>query len=139
MNLYGQDMDEMVTPLDSGLAWTVAMDDDRSFIGREALEDQKASGSQARFTGVVLLGRGVLRHDQVVRTPGGDGILTSGSFSPTLQRAIGLARLPAGEDQHCQVEIRGRLLDARLIRPPFVRSGKPGAKMQQLLDSLAGE
>lgn len=137
MNLYGQDMDERVTPLDSGLGWTVAMDDDRQFIGRAALEAQKARGDQARFTGVVLLDRGVLRHDQVVKTGQGDGILTSGGFSPTLQRAIGMARLPAGTDESCQVDIRGRLLEARLIRPPFVRSGKPTAKMQALLDSLA--
>ena len=136
MNLYGQDMDETVTPLDSGLGWTVAMDDDREFNGRAALAAQKASGNHARFTGVVLLGRGVLRHDQVIRTEQGDGILTSGGFSPTLQKAVGLARLPAGPGDDCQVDIRGRLLDAKLVRPPFVRSGKPGAKMQALLDSM---
>ena len=107
MNLYGQDMDESVTPLDSGLAWTVAMDDDRVFNGREALEAQKASGNTARFTGVVLLDRGVLRHDQVIKTSHGDGVLTSGGFSPSLQRAIGMARLPAGDGDECQVEIRG--------------------------------
>jgi aminomethyltransferase len=139
MNLYGQDMDETVTPLDSGLGWTVAMDDDRSFIGRETLEAQKAAGNHSRFTGVVLLDRGVLRHDQVIKTPQGEGVLTSGGFSPSLQRAIGLARIPSGDGEDCQVEIRGRLLEAKLIRPPFVRSGKPGAKMQALLDSLGAE
>lgn len=139
MNLYGQDMDESVTPLDSGLGWTVAMEDDRSFIGREALEAQKSSGAYSRFTGVVLLDRGVLRHDQLVKTTNGEGVLTSGGFSPTLQRAIGMARLPAGEGEDCQVDIRGRLLEARLVRPPFVRAGKPGARMQALLDSLGAE
>ena len=139
MNLYGQDMDESVTPLDSGLGWTVAMEDDRAFIGRDALEAQKASGDYSKFTGVVLLDRGVLRHDQVIKTSHGEGVLTSGGFSPTLQRAIGLARIPAGEGEDCQVDIRGRLLEAKLIRPPFVRTGKPGAKMQALLDSLAAE
>lgn len=135
MSLYGQDMDEMVTPLESGLGWTVAMNDDRSFIGRPALEAQKEHGLAHRLTGVVLAGRGVLRHDQIVRTGQGEGVLTSGGFSPTLQRAIGLARLPVGEDQQCEVEIRGRWLPAHLVRPPFVRFGKPGAKMQALLDS----
>jgi aminomethyltransferase len=135
MSLYGQDMDESVTPLESGLGWTVAMGDDRDFNGRRALEAQKANGVSTRFTGVVLAGRGVLRHDQTVRTGQGEGVLTSGGFSPTLERAIGLARLPVGDDQHCEVEIRGRWLEAHLVRPPFVRFGKPGAKMQALLDS----
>lgn len=135
MSLYGQDMDESVTPLVSGLGWTVAMKDDRDFIGRKALESQKANGITRRFSGVVLAGRGVLRHDQTVRTGQGEGVLTSGGFSPTLERAIGLARLPVGNDQHCEVEIRGRWLEAHLVRPPFVRFGKPGAKMQALLDS----
>lgn len=138
MNLYGQDMDESVTPLESGLGWTLAMDDDRTFIGREALEAQKARGVESRFTGLVLTERGVLRHGQTVRTEHGDGVITSGGFSPTLERAIGLARLPAGEEERCEVEIRGRWLEARTVRPPFVRSGKPGAKMQALLDAMSG-
>ena len=137
MNLYGQDMDESVTPLDSGLAWTVAMDDDREFVGREALEAQKARGVQYRFTGLVLLDRGVLRHGQAVKTSEGEGVITSGGFSPTLERAIGLARLPAGTDERCEVDIRGRSLQAVCLRPPFVRSGKPSAKMQAVLDSIA--
>ncbi|HKJ18849.1 MAG TPA: glycine cleavage system aminomethyltransferase GcvT [Xanthomonadales bacterium] len=135
MSLYGQDMDEMVTPLESGLGWTVAMTDDRNFVGRPALEAQKEHGLAHRFTGVVLAGRGVLRHDQVIRTGQGEGVLTSGGFSPTLERAIGMARLPVGDDHECEVEIRGRWLPAHLMRPPFVRFGKPSAKMQALLDS----
>ncbi len=138
MSLYGQDMDENVTPLESGLGWTVAMKDERQFIGRAALEAQKQHGLAHRFTGVVLAGRGVLRHDQVVRTGKGEGVLTSGGFSPTLERAIGLARLPVGDEDQCEVEIRGRWLPAHLVQPPFVRSGKPGAKMQALLDAESG-
>lgn len=137
MNLYGQDMDETVSPLESGLGWTVAMNDARDFIGRSALEAQKEAGVKWRFTGLVLLDRGVLRHDQVVRTSAGEGIITSGGFSPTLERAIALARLPAGDEEQCKVEIRGRELAAVTVRPPFVRSGKPGAKMQAVLDSIA--
>jgi len=137
MNLYGQDMDETVTPLESGLGWTVAMDDNRAFIGRQALEAQKAGGVKHRFCGLVLLDRGVLRHGQVVKTAEGEGVITSGGFSPTLDRAIGLARLPAGSGERCEVDIRGRSLDAQCVRPPFVRSGKPSAKMQDVLDSIA--
>lgn len=138
MNLSGQDMDESVTPLESGLGWTVAMDGDREFIGREALEAQKAKGVDCRFTGLVLVARGVLRHGQAVKTDSGDGVITSGGFSPTLERAIALARLPAGDEDRCEVEIRGRWLEARIMRPPFVRFGKPSARMQAVLDSFAG-
>jgi aminomethyltransferase len=90
-----------------------------------------------RVTGIVLADRGVLRHDQTVKTDVGEGVITSGGFSPTLERAIGFARLPRGDSERCQVEIRGRSLDARIIRPPFVRSGKPSAKMQALLDAMS--
>jgi len=125
MNLYGQDMDETVTPLESGLGWTVAMKDERAFIGRRALEAQKARGVARQFVGLVLEDRGVLRPGQKVLTGAGEGVLTSGSFSPTLQRSIGLARVPATAAGDCQVEIRGRLLHARIVRPPFARAGNP--------------
>ena len=124
MNLYGQDMDETVTPLESGLAWTVAMSDERAFNGRAALEAQLAAGVENTFVGLVLEDRGVLRHGQKVITGNGEGLLTSGSYSPTLERAIGLARVPVGTSDACQVDIRGRLLNARVVRPPFVRNGK---------------
>lgn len=138
MNLYGQDMDESVTPLESGLAWTVAMDDARAFIGREALEAQKSDGVKRKFTGVVLLAKGVLRHGQTVRTPQGEGVITSGGFSPTLDCAIGLARMPAGDAERCEVDIRGRSLEAAIVRPPFVRFGKPSARIEALQNSMAG-
>ncbi len=124
LNLYGQDMDETVTPLESGLAWTVSMQNGREFIGREALEAQQAGGVPRQLIGLVLEDRGVLRHGQRVVAGGGEGVLTSGSFSPTLERAIGLARVPAGVSGTCQVDIRGRLLEARVVRPPFVRKGE---------------
>ncbi|NIP17683.1 MAG: glycine cleavage system aminomethyltransferase GcvT [Xanthomonadales bacterium] len=124
MNLYGQDMDEDITPLEAGLGWTVAMKDDRDFIGRAALERLKADGVPWKFTGFVLDGRGVLRAGQRLVTEAGDGKLTSGSFSPTLQRAIGMGRVPAGSSGPVQVDIRGKLMDVRPVRPPFVRNGK---------------
>ena len=129
MALYGNDMDETVTPLESGLAWTVAWQpEDREFIGRAALERQKQEGVQRCMVGLLLEGRGVLRSHMLVRSNGqGVGEITSGGFSPTLQRSIALARVPAavqaGDD--CEVEIRGRWLPARVVRYPFVRNGKP--------------
>jgi len=125
MNLYGSDMDEGVTPLESGLAWTVAMKDEREFIGRQALETQKAAGVPRKLVGLLLEDRGVLRAHQRVQVEGtGEGELTSGTFSPTLERSIGLARVPAGTGASVQVEIRGKLLAARVVKPPFVRHGK---------------
>ncbi|MDH3789383.1 MAG: glycine cleavage system aminomethyltransferase GcvT [Xanthomonadales bacterium] len=124
MNLYGQDMTEEDTPLVSGLAWTVAMRDDREFIGRKALEKQKMDGVPARLVGLVLEGRGVLRPGQKIITEAGEGVTTSGSFSPTLQKAIALARVPAATGDRCEVEIRGKHLPARIVKPPFVRKGK---------------
>jgi aminomethyltransferase len=135
MHLYGQDMEEDVTPLESGLGWTVALNDERDFIGRGALEKQIAEGIQDKLLGLVLEDRGVLRPGQKVITPAGDGITTSGSFSPTLQKAIGLARVPMAAGEECAVEIRGKLLKARIVRPPFVRNGKP---CEGLLQGLAG-
>ena len=123
MHLYGQDMDEDVTPLESALAWTVAMQDERRFIGREALEQQRAGGLERKLIGLVLDGRGVLRPGYRVVTAAGDGLTTSGTFSPTLQKAIALARVPFDAAGDCQVEIRGKPYDARIVRPPFVRHG----------------
>lgn len=124
MNLYGQDMDESVTPLESALSWTVAMKDDRLFIGREALAAQKQSGLKRKLVGLVLQDRGVLRAGQVVRVDEGEGVTTSGGFAPTLERAIAFARIPVGESRECTVDVRGKLLAARIVKPPFVRNGK---------------
>jgi len=125
MNLYGSDMDESVTPLESGLAWTVAMKDDRAFVGRAALEAQKAAGVGRKLVGLLLEDRGVLRaHQKVVVEGVGEGELTSGTYSPTLERSIGLARVPAATGDRVKVDIRGKLLDARVVKPPFARNGK---------------
>lgn len=124
MNLYGQDMDEGVTPLVSGLSWTVAMKDDRDFIGRTALEQQKQEGVAEKLVGLVLEDRGVLRPGQKVVTVSGEGSTTSGSFSPTLQKAIAFARVPKLSEGTCEVEIRGKFLKARIVKPPFVRNGE---------------
>jgi aminomethyltransferase len=126
MNLYGNDMDESTHPFESALAWTVAMQPrERSFIGRQALEAIQARGEAPRLLGLVLEDRGVLRSHQKVLAPGvGEGRVTSGTYSPTLERSIALARVPAGTGARVQVDIRGKWLDARVVQPPFVRLGK---------------
>jgi aminomethyltransferase len=125
MNLYGNDMDERRTPLESGLTWTVAFDPpDRNFVGRAALEAQRAAGVAHKLVGVVLEDRGVLRsHQKVVIEGVGEGELTSGTFSPTLQRSIGFARVPAATGERVAIDIRGKLLPARVVKYPFVRNG----------------
>jgi aminomethyltransferase len=127
MNLYGNDMDETTSPLESGLGWTVAWEpQDRDFIGRAALAAQKASSSTRKLVGLLVEERAVLRSHQKVLVPAvGEGEVTSGTFSPTLQRSIGFARVPAQTADRCEVEIRGKLVPARIVRPPFVRNGKP--------------
>ena len=125
MNLYGNDMDETTHPFESGLAWTVAMEPrERRFIGREALEAIRERGSTRKLVGLLLEDRGVLRSHQKVVVPGvGEGEISSGTFSPTLERSIAFARVPAGTGQKVQVDIRGKLLNARVVKPPFVRFG----------------
>jgi glycine cleavage system T protein (aminomethyltransferase) len=130
MNLYGNDMDETVTPLESGLAWTVVLDGNRDFVGKEALAKQRAAGVARKLTGLLLLERGVLRSHQKAYGPAGEGEVTSGTFSPTLERSIGLARLPAAAEGTLAVEIRGKRMPARVVRPPFVKNGKAKIELQ---------
>jgi aminomethyltransferase len=129
MNLYGNDMDENFHPLESGLAWTVAFEPaDRDFIGREALQRAQREGGR-ELVGLLLEDRGVLRsHQKVLVGSGGagnSGEVTSGTFSPTLNRSIALARVPKTSQATVQVDIRGKLHAARIVKPPFVRHGKP--------------
>jgi aminomethyltransferase len=127
MNLYGNDMDESRNPLESGLAWTVAFEPaSRDFIGRRALEAIRARGTPLKLVGLLLQDRGVLRsHQKVVVNGVGEGETTSGTFSPTLERSIAFARVPAKTGDRVQVDIRGKLLNATVVKPPFVRNGKP--------------
>jgi aminomethyltransferase len=123
MNLYGQDMDETVSPLESGLAWTVDLDSPRDFIGKPALLRQPPV---RQLVGLVLLDRGVLRAHQRVDTEHGGGEVTSGTFSPSMQQSIALARVPqkVGIGEEAKVEVRDKLLHAKVVKPPFVRNGK---------------
>ena len=122
--LYGQDMDESATPLEAGLAWTVAMDEGRDFSGRAALEAQQARGDARQVIGLVMDDKGVLRHGQKVLAACGEGEILSGTFSPTLGKSIALARIPAGAPGSVRVDIRGREVPVRVVDYPFVRDGK---------------
>ncbi len=126
MNLYGQDMDEETSPLESGLGWTIAWEPaERAFIGREALEARRGAADLQVFVGLLLTGRGVLRGHQTVLIDGQSvGQTTSGGFSPTLERSIALARVDPGIGATCDVDIRGKPVAARVVKPPFVRHGK---------------
>jgi aminomethyltransferase len=127
MNLYGNDMDETTTPLESGLAWTVALSPpERGFIGREVLDQQRKNGVTRELVGLLLEGKGVLRGHQKVFCNGAEGDITSGTYSPTLERSIALARVPAGVviGSMVEVDIRGRREPARVVKYPFVRHGK---------------
>ncbi len=128
MNLYGHEMDESVSPLAANMGWTIAWQPAaRNFIGRPVLEAQKAEGKQHKLMGLVLRERGVLRAEQLVLIPGSDekGIITSGTFSPTLGYSIALARVPAGIGNQCLVEMRGKQVQVSVVAPNFVRNGKP--------------
>jgi aminomethyltransferase len=126
MNLYGQDMDESVTPLESGLNWTVAWEPQtRNFMGRDALEDLRAKGGLCRFVGIMLTGRGVLRSQQKIYM--GEELMgetTSGGFAPTLEESVALARVNRDIGDTCEVEIRGKKVAARVVKPPFARNGQ---------------
>ncbi len=126
LNLYGQDMTEDVSPLAANMGWTVAWEPaERDFVGRAALEQQRARDDLPKLVGLVLEERGVLRAHQLVRVNGvGDGEITSGSFSPTLGKSIALARVPAGTAERAEVEIRGKWYPVRVVQPTFVRHGK---------------
>ena len=130
MNLYGQDMDDTVSPYEAALAWTVALDEGRGFIGRDVLEAQNASGAPRQMIGLVMDEKGVLRHGQKVLTAFGEGEILSGTFSPTLGKAIAFARVPAGEIPlgtagNVRVDIRGKQVPVRVVKFPFVRDGQP--------------
>ncbi len=133
MNLYGQEMDEGVSPLAANMGWTIAWEPaERDFIGREALEAQRAKGSE-KLVGLIMTEKGVLRNELPVRFPDAagnarEGIITSGTFSPTLGYSIALARVPAGIGDTAIVQIRNREMPVKVTKPVFVRAGKPVAQ-----------
>ena len=122
-NLYGQDMNAQTSPLDCGLSWTVDLKSERNFIGKSHLIEQ---GQHFDFLGLVLLGKGIIRAHQKVITPYGIGEICSGTYSPSLEKSIGLARLPKGQilGSVVQVNIRDQAIDSQLVKPQFVRRGQ---------------
>lgn len=125
MMLYGADMDTTTTPLESALSWTVALSEDRPFNGRAVLEQQKAEGVPRKLVGLLLEGKGVMRsHQKLFVGEREVGEITSGGFSPTLNRTIALARIASDVSEQCDVEMRGKRLPATITKPVFVRDGK---------------
>ena len=127
MNLYGLDMDETVSPLAANMAWTIAWDDEsRNFNGRDVLATQRAAGDQPKLTGLVLEEKGVLRSGLKVVTDAGEGVITSGTFSPTLGHSIAMARVPRSVKvgDTVEVEMRKKLVKVKVVKPSFVRNGK---------------
>lgn len=130
MNLYGQDMDEAVSPLAANMAWTIAWQpEDRDFIGRDVLQSQRNSEGE-KLVGLIMKEKGVLRSDLPVRFTNShgtvcEGKITSGTFSPTLGYSIALARVPAGIGETAIVQIRNREIPVTVTKPVFVRAGKP--------------
>lgn len=125
MNLYGQDMDESINPLEAGLSWCVDLKDEaRNFFGKDKVL-AKMQSPHAKQVGLLLLGKGVLRGHQVFRNEKGElGEVTSGTFSPSLKQSIAIARVPMHTGETGQVEIRGEWQDVRVLSLPFVRNGK---------------
>ena len=126
MMLYGQDMDETTNPLESGLNWTIRWEPaERNFIGMGALLAQKEQGVPRKLVGLILQDKGIMRNDQPVIVAGAaNGIITSGSYSPTLGKSIALARVPVSTGDEVFVEIRGKQLKAIVTKPRFVKHGQ---------------
>ena len=123
LNLYGQDLDEATSPLASNIGWTIAWEpQERDFIGRQALTELRETNTQ-KLTGLIMRDKGILRHGQAVHTNAGAGVITSGTYSPTLAYSIALARVPKQATGECEVDIRGTRKKAVLCKPPFVRNG----------------
>ena len=128
MNLYGHEMDETTSPLVANMGWTIALEDkQRDFIGRAPLEDIKANGGpDTKLVGLVMRERGVLRAGQAVSVVGNDasGIITSGSFSPTLGFSVALARVPNTIGDTAEVNLRNKTVNVEVVKPSFVRHGE---------------
>ena len=136
LSLYGMDLDEKHSPLSSALSWTIHwdnnVDDAREFIGKQALIQEKTDGIKEKIIGLYMIKPGVIRSGNTVITDVGEGTITSGSFSPTLGYSIALARVPAASSSaDYNVEIRGERIEVGVVRPPFVKNGKPNEKINR--------
>ncbi len=126
MNLYGNDMDETISPLEANMGWTIDWSDEsRDFIGKSALAAEKEAGVKNKLVGLVLEGKGVIRaHMKVIVDGIGEGETTSGTMSPTLKKSIGMARVPKATGEQVMLEIRGKQVPAKVVKACFVRKGE---------------
>lgn len=125
MHLFGQDMDENISPINCGLGWSVRKQD-HDFIGGSVIAEQREQGADQKLVGLVLAGCGILRHGQIISDEQGEiGLITSGGFSPTTEHAIALARIPKNNlNKNLTVSIRNKSLPCRVVKPTFVRNGQ---------------
>jgi aminomethyltransferase len=121
--LYGNDIDDSHTALEAGLGWIVKLDKPGGFIGKEALEKQKAAGVKRKLVGFELTGRGIPRHGYPILKNGQRvGEVTSGTMGPSVQKPIGIGYVPtelAAEGSTFDVEIRGQPVPAQVVKTPF--------------------
>jgi len=126
MALYGHEIDETTTPLEAGLGWVVKLKKG-DFLGREVLAAQQAEGVKRRLVGFAVAGRGIARQGHAVLDPanaaaGPVGTVTSGTYSPTLEKALGMAYVPAGLDSpgtRLGLDVRGKQVEAQVVPLPF--------------------
>jgi aminomethyltransferase len=126
MRLWGNDIDESTSAVEAGMGWIVGWNK-TDFIGRDRLRDQKETGVSRKLVGFEMLDRGIARHGYpVVRGDRRVGVVTSGTQTPFLKKAIGMAYVPpdlAALDTEISVDIRGRPSKARVVRMPFYKRG----------------
>ncbi len=128
MNLYGFEMDKMISPLECNMAWTVSLKDkERSFIGKEAFELKKKNGDHDLLKGLLFEDRCIVRSNQEIffdEKKTKKGIVTSGTYSPTLKKSIALARIVHSDKETCLAEVRGKIFTAAIGQPRFIKEGK---------------
>jgi aminomethyltransferase len=122
MCLYGNELDPETTPLEAGIGFAVHLDKAQGFVGREALKKEKDEGLRKKLVGFEVEGRGIARHDYPVKAGGETvGRVTSGTRSPTLGKAIGLALVSPRVEDSFEVEVRGKAVAARAVPLPFYK------------------
>ena len=128
MNLYGFEMDKMISPLECNMAWTVSLKDkERSFIGKEAFELKKKNGDHDLLKGLLFEDRCIVRSNQEIffdEKKTKKGVVTSGTYSPTLKKSIALARIVHSDKETCLAEVRGKIFTAAIGQPRFIKEGK---------------
>ena len=127
MPLYGQELDDKTTPVEANLTFALAMDKG-DFIGRGALEKQVTSGTAKKLIGFVMQGKRIPRHEMAIASGGSkNGIVTSGTYSPTMEKPIGMGYVPtanATEGATIEIDVRGTMEKATIVKLPFYKRAK---------------